>query len=200
MAVSDFENPDLWRQDLDKRWPERMVMKDHLLRYLSVELADRANPVLLELGIGDGELLAALLERLPEAHFVAMDNNRTLLDYCNVRLRTERVSAAFQDLTSSWAEPYAGTFDAVYTLQSIHDLGDATMLNSTYKETLMALKPGGVMINADFVVPLPQDMNAVQRRFPVAEHLRVLKACGFQKCFSVHEEGLLGCVVATKPG
>lgn len=200
LAVQDFETPVLWRQDLDARWPERLVMKEHLLKLLNQTLSSASSPEILELGVGDGELLSALLGLLPDAHLVAMDNNQTLLDHCIAQTDSPRVSTVLQDLTSPWAGPHAGAFDAVYTLQSLHDLGDLRVLRSTYSEIATVLKPGGVLVNADFVVPLPQDVGAAPRRFPVSEHLRILKALGFHQCGIVHEQGLLGCVVATQPG
>ena len=199
MAVSDFETPALWRQDLDDRWPERIVMKGFLKRFLVQHFSVKTNPGILELGIGDGELLLDLIDLLPEAQLVAMDINQALLDYCSERVVTGRVLPVYKDLTHSWSGGYENTFDAVYSLQSIHDFGGREALKSTYSEIALALKPGGALINADFVVPLPQDKLANPRRFPVEEHLQILNECGFQKATVLHEEGLLGCLAATKP-
>jgi cyclopropane fatty-acyl-phospholipid synthase-like methyltransferase len=199
LAVSDFATPALWRQDLDERWPERMVMKGFLKRFLVQHCSEKTNPGILELGIGDGELLLALVDLLPEAQLVAMDINQTLLDHCSERVATGRFLPVCNDLTHSWSGGYENTFDAVYSLQSIHDFGGREALKSTYTEIASALKPGGALINADFVVPLPQDKLAIPRRFPVEEHLQILNECGFQQTTVLHTEGLLGCLTANKP-
>ncbi|MFT6434133.1 MAG: hypothetical protein ACJAVI_002181, partial [Candidatus Azotimanducaceae bacterium] len=67
MAVSDFETPKLWRHDLDHRWPERLEMKAVVKRLLVEHNVSVSNPVMLELGIGDGELLTELLKLIPHA-------------------------------------------------------------------------------------------------------------------------------------
>ena len=199
MAVSDFETPLLWRQDLDERWPERLVMKGLLKHFLLQHFSDQTNPKILELGIGDGELLVDLIDLLPEAQMVAMDVNQTLLDHCSKRVPTGHILPVCKDLTHSWSEGYENTFDAVYSLQSIHDFGGRESLKFTYTEIASALKPGGALLNADFVVPLLQDKRAIPRRFPVEEHLQVLGECGFQQTTVLRKEGLLGCVTAIKP-
>lgn len=174
-------------------------MKGLLKRFLVQRFSDKTNPGILELGIGDGELLLDLIDLLPEAQLVAMDINQTLLDYCSERVAAGRILPVCKDLTHFWSAGYENTFDAVYSLQSIHDFGGREALKSTYTEIASALKPGGAVINADFVVPLPQDQLADPRRFPVEEHLQILTECGFQQATVLHKEGLLGCLTGTKP-
>lgn len=198
LAVSDFATPVLWRQDLDERWPERLVMKQLIKRLLVEHCAAKIHPKILELGIGDGEMLLALIDLLPDAQLVAMDINQTLLDHCRARVATERLSPVYKDLTHAWSNGYENTFDAIYSVQSIHDFGGRDALKSTYTEIAAALKPGGTLINADFVVPLPQDNVASPRRFPASEHQQILYDIGFQHISVRHEEGLLGCLTAIK--
>lgn len=204
MALSDFDTPKLWRDDLDQRWPERLAMKDVIKRFLVEHCDNLLNPMVLELGIGDGELLTDLVERLPLVQLTAMDINQVLLDYCKASLSNggvvhERATFIKQDLSQAWSKGHEGTFDTVYSFQSIHDFGGRDALISTYQNIAAVLKPGGVLVNADFVVPLPQDKQANPRRFPVEEHLQILNTCGFEKATVIHEAGLLGCVVATLP-
>jgi SAM-dependent methyltransferase len=204
LAVSDFETPKLWRHDLDHRWPERLEMKAVVKRLLVEHNVSVSNPVMLELGIGDGELLTELLKLIPHAQLAAMDVSQTLLDYCKEIVveegsASDRAIFIKQDLSQSWSSGHEGTFSSVYSLQSIHDFGGRDALVSTYTNIASVLKPGGMLINADFVVPLPHDTQAEPRRFPVADHLQILRDCGFEQAKVIRQEGLLGCMMATKP-
>lgn len=205
MALSDFDTPKLWRDDLDQRWPERLAMKDVIKRLLIEHCDNLSNPMMLELGIGDGELLLDLVRLMPQAQLTAMDVNQVLIDYCKASLSSgsiahDRTSFIKQDLSQAWSEGHENTFDSVYSFQSIHDFGGREALVATYANIAAVLKPGGILINADFVVPLPHDTQAQPRRFPVEDHLRVLRDCGFEQAAVIHEAGLLGCMMATLRG
>ena len=173
-------------------------MKRYLKKCLVNHLAGTQGPQVLELGIGDGEILSELPGLLPGVQLSAMDVNQTLIDYCRDRIAPNQASFYCQDLSNPWSEDHRNSFDAVYSLQSFHDFGGLEALRSTYEEIALVLKPGGVLINADFVVPLPQDKQAAPRRFPVEMHLQLLKDCGFEQSRVIHEEGLLGCISASR--
>ena len=62
MPLEDFSTPTEWVRDLDRRWPERVPMKRHIIEVLSRHINKvSGSPKVLELGIGDGEVLEALL-------------------------------------------------------------------------------------------------------------------------------------------
>ncbi|NKB98847.1 MAG: methyltransferase domain-containing protein [Pseudomonadales bacterium] len=199
MALSDFATPELWRKDLDARWPERLVMKRLLRGHLIERLSENPNARVLELGIGDGELLMALNESLPQLQLIAMDINQTLLDRCNELMSERNFSPICTDLSRPWSEGYENSFSAVYSLQSVHDFGGREALTSTYQEIASVLEPGGIVLNADFVVPFPQDKDDSPRRFPVETHLQILRECGFTQATVLHKEGLLGLITAKNP-
>lgn len=199
LALSEFATPQLWRADLDARWPERLAMKTQLVKYLCDHLSEKSSSQVLELGIGDGELLLRLSKSLPELDLVAMDINQALLDHCSALMADRKFSPIRTDLSVSWSQGYENCFAAVYSLQSIHDFGGLAALTATYREMFLALAPGGIGVNADFVLPLPQDKADSPRRFPVETHLKILHACGFSKASARHQEGLLGLITAEKP-
>ena len=197
MALSDFETPELWREDLDRRWPERLVMKRALIKFIVDRLANHAKPRILELGIGDGEVMLALGKQLPRAEFVAMDLNKTLLGYCEERMSSERLATHCRDLAQTWSTGFERNFDMVYSFQSVHDFGGREALTSTYEQIATVLDEKGTVVNADFVVPFPQDKNHAPRRFPVEEHLQILNERGFESSAVIHREGLLACMTGS---
>jgi len=199
MAVSDFRTPELWRKDLDQRWPERIAFKQIIRDKLVERLQGKSDTQILELGLGDGELLAELAASLTRSKMVAMDINQSLLTYCQSRLSAFHISFVSQDLCVPWASGNENHFDAVYSLQSIHDFGGLDALTQTYQQIAQVLKPGGLVLNADFILPMPQDDPAAPRRFPVEVHTQLLTDCGFENIRILHQEGLLGCLMANLP-
>lgn len=198
LALSDFDNPRLWREDLDNRWPERTLTKQVLLDHLFDSLTGLSNPILLELGIGDGELMSTLIEKLPTATLVAMDLNQTLIDHCATQLPKQRVSFRRTDLSEPWATGMEANFDAIYSLQSLHDFGGIAVLRATYAEMAKALKPGGIAINADFVEQMPHDDPKNPCRFETAVHIEILNDCGFENAKVLSAESMLACITATR--
>ena len=63
-----------------------------------------------------------------------------------------------------------GPFDAVFTLQTLHDLGGIDALEAVYRQIHRLLSPGGTLVNADFVVPFEKDDPLRPRRLPVETH------------------------------
>lgn len=196
MALEDFATPTDWARDLDVRWPERIPMKAALIGSIVQQV--NTQPRLLELGIGDGEMLDALARRLPNAEFVAVDVNQTLLTFVGERLKGQsNVMLVRQDLRKArWTQAIGTGFDVVYSLQSLHDLGGRDSLSAVYGTALALLKPGGLLLNADFIEAMPQDDPANPRRFPFPEHAAVLDALRAKDAKLLHVHGLLGCISA----
>ena len=176
-----------------------MVIKRILKNSLVEELADHPSLQILELGIGDGELLAELYDALTQSQVVAMDMNRSLLSHCQFHLPGDRITFVPQDLSLPWSAGYEARFDAVYFLQSIHDFGGREALILTYSEAARVLKPGGILLNADFIGPMSHDDPAAQRRFPADVHIEIMNTCGFESADLLQQEGLLGCMMGILP-
>ena len=201
MPLDDFETPAAWRQDLDSRWPERLEMKAVVLTALRGHLTGFSRPAkVLELGVGDGELLQQVATSEPTAHLAAADINPRLLAYSRDRMDDNRVEFVEQDLRQSWSADLREDWDLVYTLQSLHDLGGRDALTDVYAKIAQSIAPGGMLLNADFVVPMPHDDPAAPRRFPADVHVEILHGCGFIDAKPIAQFGQLGCIAARWPG
>jgi tRNA (cmo5U34)-methyltransferase len=124
-----------------------------LLELVVPVLVGRGRPVrLLDLGCGDGRLLALVrseLELLGVASSgVAVDFNALMLDGARQRFSGEPVEVVEHDLALQL--PVAGPFDAVVSSFAIHHLLDERK-QALYAEVFGLLEPGGVFANLEHV-------------------------------------------------
>jgi ubiquinone/menaquinone biosynthesis C-methylase UbiE len=150
--------------------PDRPRQLEVLLRVLS-SVPGRGRHV-LDLGTGDGLLLATVLEAFPEASGVALDFSPLMLEKARSRLASfgPRASVVVADLqTPVWLSAAPGPFDAVVSGFAIHHLTHERK-RALYGEIYEVLTEGGVFLNAEHVSsPSPQ----VEKLFDdaMADHL-----------------------------
>jgi tRNA (cmo5U34)-methyltransferase len=104
---------------------------------------------ILDLGTGDGRLLALLLARRPQARGVGLDFSELMLATAGERFDgVERVELVEHNLASPL--PALGDFDAVVTSMVIHHL-EHERKRELYGEVFELLVPGGVFANFEHV-------------------------------------------------
>jgi SAM-dependent methyltransferase len=122
------------------------------------ELVPRGARRILDLGSGDGRLLALLRLDRPDSRGVAADFSPTMLDAARARLAGDpRVKVVSHDLDAplgALGEP--GSFDAVVSCFAIHHCSHARK-RALYEEAFALLAPGGVFSNLEHVSsPTPE--------------------------------------------
>jgi SAM-dependent methyltransferase len=150
--------------------PDRPRQLDVLLRIL--RFAPRQPTRVLDLGAGDGLLLAAVLDAYPQASGIALDFSPLMLEQARVRLASlgSRATVAEADLgTPAWRQAAPGSFDAVVSGFAIHHLPDERK-RTLYREIYDLLTPGGTFLNCEHVASATP---GVERLFDdaMAEHL-----------------------------
>ncbi len=151
---------------------EEWTNADHVDRYLSRadEFPRRAEgeSVLLEhlplgagrvldLGTGDGRLLALLRIDRPKLRGVGIDFSEPMLDAARKRFADhERIELVEHDLTEPL--PELGRFDAVVSSMAIHHL-EHERKRSLYREVFDVLEPGGVFANFEHVASPTQRLH-----------------------------------------
>ncbi|BAY20885.1 putative methyltransferase [Calothrix sp. NIES-2100] len=137
---------------------------DHALRYLakadSIPHRTEGEAVLLEhvpktvkrildLGTGDGRLLALLKIDRPQAQSIAVDFSATMLEAVKTRFAED---TTVQVITHNLDQPLPelGSFDAVVSSFAIHHLTHDRKL-SLYTEIFHILEPGGIFCNLEHV-------------------------------------------------
>lgn len=104
---------------------------------------------ILDIGTGDGRLLALLKCDRPQAQGMALDFSPTMLEAVRSRFADD---ATVEIVGHNLEEPLPdlGTFDAIVSSFAIHHLGDARK-RSLYGELFDRLEPGGIFCNLEHV-------------------------------------------------
>jgi SAM-dependent methyltransferase len=143
---SEWTTPACVTRYLDRadRFPHRAEGESVLFE----QVPDDARRV-LDLGTGDGRLLAVLHGDHPEIVGVGLDFSEVMLDAARKRfVDDERVELVQHDLSKPL--PPLGRFDAVISSFAIHHL-EHDRKRSLYREIFDLLEPGGVFANFEHV-------------------------------------------------
>jgi tRNA (cmo5U34)-methyltransferase len=142
-----------WTQDAEKvssylhladEFPHRLEGEGVLLEHVSLGVRR-----VLDLGTGDGRLLAMLRADRPELAATGLDFSALMLERARRRfVGDERVELIEHDLSQPL--PDLGRFDAVVSSLAIHHL-EHERKRSLYAEVFELLEPGGVFANFEHV-------------------------------------------------
>jgi cyclopropane fatty-acyl-phospholipid synthase-like methyltransferase len=124
--------------------PHRVEGESTLLEFVP-ESAER----ILDLGTGDGRLLALVKSAHPGATAVAIDFSPAMLDAAGKRFAGDHLVEIMPHNLED-ALPQLGTFDAVVSSFAIHHLTHERK-RSLYAEIYARLNPGGVFCNLEHV-------------------------------------------------
>lgn len=128
------------------RIPHRAEGEGVLLEFVPVQVRR-----ILDLGTGDGRLLALLRIDRPHAEAVALDFSPTMLAAARERFRGQtQVRIVEHNLETPL--PDLGRFDAIVSSFAIHHVPDARK-RALCAEIHAALTPGGVFCNLEHVAP-----------------------------------------------
>ncbi len=205
-------------------WTEVAHARDYLERRRSIPHLDEGYAALLEfltptprrvldLGTGDGYLLAFIRDAHPHVTGVAADFSAEMLDRARARFADVPVDVAEHDLDeplpTSW-----GQFDAVVSSAAIHHVTDDRK-RALYGEVFDVLAPGGVFANLEHVASATPELHesflhaigsSPERDDPsnqlagVAEQLAWLRGHGFEHVDCHWKWRELALLAAVKPG
>jgi tRNA (cmo5U34)-methyltransferase len=124
--------------------PHRVECESTLL-----EFVPRSAARVLDVGSGDGRLLALVRVDRPSAHFTALDFSPAMLASLRDRFASDP-SITIVDHNLDEPLPAVGKFDAVISSFAIHHLSHHRK-HGLYQEIFEALEPGGVFCNLEHV-------------------------------------------------
>lgn len=119
------------------------------MRAVQLELLARSLPAqgrVLDLGGGTGALAAAVAERFPEVSVEIWDTDLAMLAVA--RERCARFGDRVSLVARSFAEPLPAC-DAVVACIALHHVKDLAAKGKIYAAIYRALRPGGLLANAD---------------------------------------------------
>jgi tRNA (cmo5U34)-methyltransferase len=183
----DPEHVGAYRRRADE-FPHRLEGETVLIEHLPRDLGR-----VLDLGCGDGRLLAMVLAERPGATGVALDFSAVMLDAARRRFDGDgRVAVVEHDLCRPLPGDL-GRFGAVVSSMAIHHLEDERK-RALYRECLAVLEPGGVFANFEHVASPTERLHAAffaaigeplenedpsDRTVPVETQLAWLREIGF---------------------
>ena len=122
------------------------------------ELVPRSARRILDLGAGDGRLLALLRIDRPASRGVAADLSPTMLDAARTRFAGDPLVEVIEhDLDEPL--PALGAFDAIVSCFAIHHCSHARK-RELYGEIFDLLEPGGVFYNLEHVASATPELHA----------------------------------------
>jgi SAM-dependent methyltransferase len=114
---------------------------------------------ILDLGSGDGRLLALVRMVHPHVHAVALDFSDAMIERLHARFAGDPlVEVVHHDLDAP-LPPLGGLFDAVISSFAIHHLADARK-RSLYAEIFDRVVPGGAFCNLEHVASATPSLHA----------------------------------------
>jgi SAM-dependent methyltransferase len=104
----------------------------------------RRTPTIVELGIGTGALASRCLDACPTARLFGVDDDPTMLAAATARLegRMHALRGSFESIDL----PHC---DAVVACLALHHVPPGARRQRLFRRVRRALRPGGVLVNAD---------------------------------------------------
>ncbi len=129
--------------------------------------AERPNPLVLDLGAGPGSLSLRVLGRIPAAQLVAVDADAALLGLARAACHDRRsLRIVEHDLRApGWpaALELCRPVDAIVSTTALHWLTEPE-LAAVYRECFRLLRPGGVLLNSDYLAEPAPALARLQQR------------------------------------
>ena len=167
-------------------------------RDLAVSVVARhASPSVLDVGCGPGRVAEAVIEA-GASTYAGIDFSPHMLELSRVRLRDFGERAVFHQgsfLDEEWWQSLPAPFDAIVSMQAIHEVRDSARIPKLYGELKLLLRVGGIILIADEVND--GDKNE-EHLLSLSEHEAALLKAGFERFRRVYAAGDLVMFAATR--
>ena len=177
-----------WEARLNRERPQRREVAEWIAS--QINKGSVGSPRVVELACGAGFLAEVLKRRFPTIRYCGFDLNPHLLEFARQRLEEgpdERDGGSVNQfrcanlVTDDWTDHlvelgWAGSVDAVVSIQALHDLGELAQQTQVLKEAHGQLRQEGLLVYGDLLI----DADAPHpSRYSKEEHESMLHGCGF---------------------
>ena len=166
-----------WTQVANTRRPYRLQFFDAFAQ----ELAALSKPKILDLGSGPGFLAEHILERCDVAAYHLFDFAPRMIELSRARLARFADRVHFHQgsfLEEGWWQTLPRPFDAIVSLQAVHEVSGADKVPRLYRELKSLLGHGGIALIADLV----NDENHEEDHYlTTSDHENALREAGFDE-------------------
>jgi SAM-dependent methyltransferase/uncharacterized membrane protein len=196
--LQSLEGAKTWTDNAERRRPVRAQIRS--------AIADRLEMLgpgshILELGSGPGFLAEHVLNRCAQvASYTLFDFSEPMVEMS--RTRVDRFRAArfvVGDFRSDdWARRIAGTYDAVVTMQAVHEVRHKRHVPRLYQQIRQLLAPGGLFLVCDRT-PEDDSPRSTALFMTEQEQVAALTAAGFVDVQLVMAADALAFCTCRKP-
>ena len=174
-----------WASVANSRRPFRPEFFDAFVS----ELAVFHNPKVLDVGSGPGFLAERVLAGCDVASYHLFDFSPHMLELSRARLRDFRDRAVFHQgsfLDDGWWQSLPAPFDAIVSMQAIHEVREGARIPKLYGELRLLLEERGIILIADEVNDGDQQE---EHLLSLSEHEAALLKADFEGFRRVHSAG-----------
>ena len=184
---------DYFDESYVKQWErtasDKRPFRAEFFNAFAAELATLDKPRVFDLGSGPGFLAEHILTHCDVAAYHLFDFSPHMLALSRARLARFTGQVHFHEgsfLDENWWQSLPGPFDAILSLQAVHEVRDARRISRLYSELKLILKENGVMLIADQV----NDENRKEEHFlTAAGHEGALRAAGLKQVRQAYRGG-----------
>jgi cyclopropane fatty-acyl-phospholipid synthase-like methyltransferase len=197
-SLGDVPSPiDLRKMDDARHWAETAMVKrpyrEEFFQTIAQELGllYPHGLAVLELGSGPGFLALRILEKLHTAAYVALDFSSSMHALAKERLGAlaSRVQFVESDFKGSDWNAGLPTFDAVVSIQTVHELRHKRHAPSLYRSVRSLLRTKGAFLMCDHFIG--EGVTDARLNMTLEEHEHALRAGGFLSVAEVKRKGSL---------
>jgi SAM-dependent methyltransferase len=140
-----------WAREADAKRPWRAQFRDAIAEI--VRASDPPARRVLELGSGPGLLAERILRSCTIERYALLDFSQPMLDMSRARLGPQGAAVfVLGDFKQpGWTQSLGEPFDAVVTMQAVHEIRHKRHVPGLYREVHDVLCPGGVFLVCDHV-------------------------------------------------
>lgn len=137
----------------------------------ALRLLDVSAPTIVDLGIGTGALAAECLGVPEAAHLVGIDADAEMLEAARARLAGHAQHGQVRFIRSDFLDAALPPCDALVASLALHHIPTKDAKQAFYASCRDALRPGGLLVSADYL-PAREPRLAASQRDAWLTHLR----------------------------